>query len=206
MYNLTLNYTITNNPITQILLPDNSNKSLFQTTSNLNKQINYGANFNAPITIAKWWTSSNNFGAYYMGFRADDLQGQNLNTGKIFYQINSQHNFTINKTVNAEFSGDYTSSLIYGTIKIKPVYMFNTGISKNFKQNKYNLKLTLTDIFNTNRQKISSAYTGLEYKLNQKNETQFFRLSFTYKFGSNEVKPERNRNTGLENEQRRLKN
>lgn len=205
-YNLSVNYSLTNDVITQVLLPDNAKKALYQTNKNLDKQISYGVNLNTPITFAKWWNSSNNFGLFYLGFKSANLEGQNLNTGKTVFQVNSQHNFTITKTLSAEFSGNYTSPMEYGTLKINAQYSFDGGINQSLMNKKLNLKLAMSDLFNTRKQSISSAYPGLNYDLTQKNDTQVIRLTLSYKFGKNDIKPARRRATGLESEQSRLKN
>ena len=205
-YNLSLNYSLTRDVITEVLLPDTAKKALFQTNENLDKQINYGLNLNAPVTLSKWWSSSNNILAYYLGFRSSDLRGQDLNSGKVAFQINSQHKFSINKTLSAELLADYRSPIEYGTLKISSQYGIDLGISKTLLDKRANIKFALSDIFDTRRQTITSAYTGLNYNLEQKNETRIGRISLSYRFGKTEIKPERRRSTGLEDEQRRIKN
>lgn len=205
-YNLSLNYSLTRDVITEVLLPDTAKKALFQTNENLDKQINYGLNLNAPVTLSKWWSSSNNILAYYLGFRSSDLRGQDLNSGKVAFQFNSQHKFSINKTLSAELLADYRSPIEYGTLKISSQYGVDLGISKTLLNKRANIKFALSDIFDTRRQTITSAYTGLNYNLEQKNETRIGRLSLSYRFGKTEIKPERRRSTGLEDEQRRIKN
>lgn len=205
-YNLSLNYSLTRDVITEVLLPDTAKKALFQTNENLDKQINYGLNLNAPVTLSKWWSSSNNVLVYYLGFRSSDLRGQDLNSGKVAFQVNSQHKFSINKTLSAELMADYRSPIEYGTLKISSQYGIDLGISKTLLNKRANIKFALSDVFDTRRQTITSAYTGLNYNLEQKNETRIGRLSLSYRFGKTEIKPERRRSTGLEDEQRRIKN
>lgn len=205
-YSITLNYSLTNDVITEVLLPDTAKKALFQTNENLDKQINYSANINAPITLSKWWNTSNNATVFYLGFRSPDLRGQNLNTGRVALQVNSQHKFIISPTITAELVGDYTSPIEYGTLKISAQYGIDAGISKSFLNKKANIKLALSDVFDTRQQKITSGYEGLNYNLIQKNETRIGRVTLSYRFGRSEIKPERRRSTGLEDEQRRIKN
>ncbi len=205
-YNLSLNYSLTRDVITGVLLPDTAKKALFQTNENLDKQINYGLNLNAPLTLNKWWSSSNNVLLYYLGFRSSDLRGQDLNSGKVAFQFNSQHKFSISKTLSAELMADYRSPIEYGTLKISSQYGIDLGISKNLLDKRANIKFALSDVFDTRRQKYSSAYTGLNYNLEQKNESRIGRISLSYRFGKTEIKPERRRSTGLEDEQRRMKN
>jgi outer membrane receptor protein involved in Fe transport len=205
-YSLTFNYSLTKDVITEVILPDTAKKALFQTNENLDKQINYSVALNAPVSIGKWWSSSNNASVFYLGFRAPDLRGQELSSGRVAFQFNSQQKFVINSSLTAELTGDYTSPIEYGTLRIREQYGLDLGLSKNFLNKKANIKLALSDIFDTRKQSITSAYQGLDYHLIQKNETRIGRITFTYRFGKNEIKPERRRSTGLEDEQKRIKN
>ncbi|SDM07139.1 Outer membrane receptor proteins, mostly Fe transport [Daejeonella rubra] len=205
-YNLTLNYSLTRDVITEVLLPDTAKKALFQTNENLDKQIHYGVNLTAPVTLSKWWSSSNNIQLYYLGFRSPNLRGQELNSGKVALQLNSQHKFIITSTLSAELIADYRSPFEYGTLKLSSQYGIDLGISKSLLKKRANIKLALSDVFDTRDQTITSAYTGLKYNLFQKNETRIGRISFSYRFGKSEIKPERRRSTGLEDEQSRIKN
>lgn len=205
-YSLTLNYSLTRDVITQVILPDTAKKALFQTNENLDKQINYSVNLNAPVSFSKWWSTSNNASVFYLGFRSPNLRGQELNSGRVALQVNSQHKFIISPSLTGELTGDYTSPLEYGTLKIGSQYGIDLGLSKSFMNKKANVKLALSDIFDSRKQYISSTYEGLDYNLVQKNETRIGRVTFTYRFGKSEIKPERRRSTGLEDEQRRIKN
>lgn len=205
-YTFGLGHTLTKDVITEVLLPDTARKALFQTRENLNKQIDYSLSANAPVSFAKWWNTNNNLVVFYLGFRSPDLRGKELNTGKVGYQFNTQHTFILGNNLTAELSGNYQSPLEYGVLKIEAQYGLDLGLSKSFLNKKANIKLGLTDIFNTRDQKISSAYEGLTYNLEQKHETRVGRITFTYRFGKNEIKPARRRSTGVEDEQRRMKN
>ncbi|HEY0898584.1 MAG TPA: outer membrane beta-barrel protein [Sphingobacteriaceae bacterium] len=205
-YMLGLGYSLTRDVITEVLLPDTNRKALFQTRENLNKQINYSVSANAPVSPARWWNSNNNLIVFYLGFRSEDLRGKELNTGKVAFQFNSQHNFVLNKDLTAEVSGGYQAPLQYGALQIQAEYGIDLGLSKTFMNKKASLKVAMTDIFNTRKQRISSVYEGLTYNLVQKHETRVAKVSFSYRFGKNEIKPARRRTTGLEEEQRRMKN
>lgn len=204
-YSATLSYSLTNDVIIEVILPRNEVKSLYQTWTNLAKQTSYGINFNVPISFAKWWSSNNNVNTFYLSFESPNIGGQVLKNGRLAAQFKSQHNFTLGKGFSAELNADYQSPLEYGTIKAQSQYNIDAGIGKSLMNKKANLKFAVSDIFNTRRNQISSGLTGLTYNLDQKNETRIARLSFTYRFGKNEVKPERRRSTGTESEQNRVK-
>ncbi|RZK38279.1 MAG: hypothetical protein EOO90_22780, partial [Pedobacter sp.] len=186
--------------------PDESIKALYQTNANIARNVVYGANFNIPVKVMKWWDMNNNLNVFHMSFEAPDLAGRALKTGKTSMQFKMQNTFKIAKGFTAEFNGSYESPIDYGTLSIGNRYFVDMGLSKSILKNKASLKLAMSDVFNTNESNITSAYPGLSYSLYQKNDTQMGRVSFTYRFGNNEVKPSRRRSTGTETEQGRMKN
>jgi len=205
-YMLSVGYSRTTDVITEVLLPDAAQKALYQTNENLAKNISYNANLNIPVQVAKWWSMNNNLNVFYLSFEAPDLAGTALKTGKTSFQFKSQQSFTIVSGLTAELNGSYESPLDYGTLSIKSRYSIDAGVSKSLMNKKASLKLALSDIFNTYKNDLSSGYPGLKYDVHQKNESQIARISFTYRFGKNEVKPARRRSTGTESEQGRMKN
>ncbi|RZL61714.1 MAG: TonB-dependent receptor, partial [Pedobacter sp.] len=205
-YLLSVNYSRVNDVITEVLLPDESKKALYQTNANLAKNVSYGANLNVPIKPFKWWDMNNNLNVFHLSFEAPNLAGQNLKTGKTSFQFKMQNSFIIIPGFTAELSGSYESPIDYGTLSIGSRYFVDMGFSKSLFNKKASLKLAMSDVFNTNESNITSAYPGLKYDLYQKNDTQIGRISFTYRFGKNEIKPARRRSTGTESEQGRMKN
>lgn len=205
-YLLSVNYSRVNDVITEVLLPDEQQKALYQTNANLAKNITYGANLNIPVKPTKWWDMNNNFNVFHLSFEAPDLAGQNLKTGKTSFQYKMQNTFVIVSGFTAELSGSYESPIDYGTLSIGNRYYVDMGLSKSLFNKKASLKIAMSDVFNTNESNITSAYPGLKYDLYQKNDTQLGRISFSYRFGKNEIKPARRRSVGTESEQGRMKN
>lgn len=205
-YMLSVGYSRVNDVIIEVLLPDESQKALYQTKANLAKNISYNANLNIPIQVTKWWQTNNNLNVFYLSFETPNLGGSALKTGKTSFQFKSQHTFTIASGFTGELNGSYESPLDYGTLSIRARYSIDAGLSKSLFNKKASLKLALSDIFNMSENNLSSAYPGLNYYVHQKNESQIGRISFTYRFGKNEVKPARRRSTGTESEQGRMKN
>lgn len=74
----------------------------------------------------------------------------------------------------------------------------------NFPNKAGNLKLGLSDIFHSQKARVNSTLTGNTYNFEQIRNSRNLRLTFTYRFGKMTVKSERNRSTGLDDEQKRL--
>jgi hypothetical protein len=67
------------------------------------------------------------------------------------------------------------------------------------------VKLTVTDIFNAMMFGQTVNYKGLYYRSSNKPETRLVKVYFSYALGGKEVKGARNRKTGTETEQNRIK-
>ncbi|HEY1025819.1 MAG TPA: outer membrane beta-barrel protein, partial [Sphingobacteriaceae bacterium] len=129
-----------------------------------------------------------------------------LNSGQTAATYNMDHSFTINKTFTAEFSAQYQSPLQYGIFKIDSRVVANAGLRKSFMNNKMNIRLALSDIFNTRVHKLSTTYQNMNLNFEERGESRVARLTLNYRFGRNEIKPARRRSTGLESEANRMKN
>jgi hypothetical protein len=72
-------------------------------------------------------------------------------------------------------------------------------------QGKGNIKVSVSDIFNTMRWRGTSNFVG-QYLVGQfRWESQQLKLNFSYRFGKNTVKAARQRKTGVEDESNRVK-
>ena len=203
--NVSLGYSITNNLIIDVLLPDNKKKTLYQTVQNLDKQYAYGLTIGYPIILNKFWSMDNTLTSTYNQIKTTNLDNGVYDRKKVNFMINSNHTFTLSPSTSAELSGEYASSQIYGTYAIKPYYGIDFGIKKSFFDKKLNVKLAANDVFDTRKARISSALSALDYNLTQKQESRVYRLSLNYIFGSSSVKANRERKTSVSDEQGRIK-
>ncbi|MEH3112746.1 outer membrane beta-barrel protein [Pedobacter terrae] len=203
--NISLGYSITNYLIIDVLLPDYEKKTLYQTVQNLDKQYAYDLTIGYPTTITKFWSMDNTLTSTYNQIKTGNLGEGVYKRKKVNFMINSNHSFTLSPSTSAELSGEYASSQIYGTYAIKPYYGIDFGIKKSFFEKKLNVKLAANDVFDTRKARISSALSGLDYNLTQKQESRVYRLSLNYIFGSSRVKGIRERKTSVTDEQSRIK-
>ena len=201
--NVSLSYSRTSDVITEII--QTVNKVSYDTRMNLQTQNAYGINVNAPFTFAKWWTGNLNINGFYLGFKSDSLLGANLNRGRVAVQAKALQTFTFGKGFKGELSGDYQSPLVYGVFNIKPQYSVDAGLSKSFANKKANVKFSVSDIFNTRTNNLSSNYSNTNLSIYQKRDSRVALLTLTYNFGNSKLAPARRHKSGADDEKNRVK-
>ncbi|SEL78084.1 TonB-dependent receptor [Parapedobacter koreensis] len=182
-YHLSAGYSRTNDVIAESMGQDNATKRTWVTRANLAKQEIWYGNLNVPVKVAKFWNTNTNLNAFYMGFDGP-LGGQHLSQGQFAWQLRSNHTFTILPTLTAEASVNYQSSLVYSIYRIGSQWSIDAGLNKSLYNKKANLKLSVSDVFDTRLQDVRTQYANLNTIISQKNETRVARLTFTYNFGN----------------------
>ncbi|WP_158991831.1 outer membrane beta-barrel family protein [Mucilaginibacter sp. L196] len=192
-YNLSLSYSHTMDAIQQIILTKDATKASYQTNLNISSQDAYNASISIPVTVTKWWSINFDATAFYLKFKSDTLAGGTLNRGKLAYVVKANQTFTF-AGFKAELFANYQSPLTYGLYDIYARYNVDAGISHSFDNKKLNIKFSVSDIFNTQRNNLDINYQSDNLQIRQKNESRIARLSLTYNFGNSSIKKREHQN------------
>jgi hypothetical protein len=173
---------------------------------NVAKSDVFNLNVSVPFPITKWWNSFTTMSASYTKYQTVVNENKvDLSSGGFFGR--TQHTFTLGKGISTEVAFMYISSQISneGLFRMKPMYALDLGVQKTVLKKKGTLKLNVTDVFNTQRFRGEFENLSRFTSVSSKWESQMVRLNFNYRFGNTNVKAARNRQTGLQDEQRRVK-
>lgn len=177
----------------------------FVTNKNIATQNIYNINISAPLRIRKWWNGYTTLTAFRSEFKGI-LNNEKLDLGTTSMNFYMEHNFTLSKTWNTEISGFYNAPALEGTTRNKAMWRVDFGVQKKLFDSKGSIKLSVNDIFNSMEWNGKVDFSGLKMRMRNKWESQQLKLAFTYRFGNKNVKGARERNTGLEDETKRIKN
>jgi iron complex outermembrane recepter protein len=205
--NLSVNYAKTKDYFTQYSDQEvrNGVTSFFYTKANLADKNNYGVSISTPIPINKWWNVFLNGWWNYTTLKANLGEGRNVdikaNGGGFFMQ----HTFTLPKSFTIETDGFISFGGLWGNYVSSTQGVANIGVVKKIWDGDGQIKVSYSDIFRTAQWK---AYTELgTLDVNAKGTWEGHRISvnFTYRFGNKNVQSARQRKTGLDDEQKRVK-
>jgi iron complex outermembrane receptor protein len=201
--NIALAYSRTNNYITTVLIPsETESRVTIQTTVNLTSFDYFGVTLNTPLRINKWWNMINNVNLYYGQFKGYVAQTV-VNGKRMNAQVSSNSSFSFKKAWSAELNFSYFSGQNTGVMKDKPYWGLSTGVQKLIWKNKATVRFNVTDILWRQWPRFSGNYTNYREVTMAKRDTRVATLSFTWRFGSNTVAQARRRTTGSEEERRR---
>lgn len=164
-----------------------------------------GINISFPAPVRKWWMIYCNINANYNKLQAN-FEGRILSNTYYTYTFYADNNFTLPKEFALNISGWYSGPSYWGgTFKTKPMGSLDLGLQKTFLHKKLTAKLSLSDVFKTQRWYATSNFSGLYVRANGNYESRQLRLNLAYRFGSSEIAKKRERESGAEKESGRIK-
>ena len=176
----------------------------YVTPENLGRMDNVNLTVSFPVTVAKWWRMQNNVSTYYQHYRTV-YSGAPYETKIVAYNLYTSNNFTLNKTLTAELSGWYNSAAQYGFYRSRPQGGFSIGVQKKVMEGKGNVKLNVNDPFWLNQFNGRAVVQDIDFRVRSRWESRRVNLTFTYRFGNQNVKSERQRNSATSAEQNRVR-
>lgn len=202
----TLNYTQTDDIITQMLKQEG--EKTFQTQENFNTMKQLGLAVSANVPVRKWWSINfyaNVFNNHYTGLYQNGAKNDEVDLEFTSLMTHMTHSFTIGKKGwNAELSGWYRTKGADGLLVINDMGAMNAAVSKTILKKQGTLKLGLRDVFYTQQFSGYARYSNVDVNLNGRRDTRQVTLSLNYRFGKKNIAPERRRRTGATDEQNRV--
>lgn len=184
---------------------DTTNNATYLQQKNLATQQIISFSVGSPLPIAKWWNGYANIWYNYQIFKGQ-IGDNALHIEIPLFGAYMQHSISLGHEYTAEVSGWFSGPSIWGaTWRTKSQGGMDLGFQKQLMQKKASVKISVTDIFRNNPWTATSDFGGTYIKGNGGWESRTVRVSFSYRFGSSQVKAARQRQTGLETESKRIK-
>jgi len=188
----------------QEYIDEDTGRLIFE-ASNLDYTKTLSTTLGFPIKISSWWKTQNNLTYNKQNVRTFyNEEPIELSLGN--FSGNSTHSFKISSTLSAELSGFYNGPSFSGAAEYNEVYGVNLGLQKKFSDKWGTLKFAINDVLD------SIEYTGgtdlPDQNIKTNNLFDFsnrtFTLTYSRNFGNQKLQSKRERQTGSEEERRRV--
>ena len=202
--NTSLSYSYISDFFSQITEADGDTKNFLITRNVANQEIiNLGLSY--PFKVKKWWSVYMSVNAFQSKYIATNSSFTGITQETL--SLYGQNNFSLPKDFNVEISGWYSSPSVWGgTYKTKSIGSLDLAIQKQFFSKKVTVRLAFSDVLFSSGWRANSKFPNLVINGNGGNDSRQVRFNVSYNFGSEQIKKERNRNTGLEDEKNRIGN
>ncbi len=201
-----VNYTHTTAPITQVIQPSTTeSKVTIQTNKNLSGMDYYGLSGSYQFRFTNWWNNTTNVNAYYSHYTGN-IANSVLNAGRTTFNVNSNNSFILPRSWAAEIGGFYQAPQVYGYMNLKPTWMLNMGVQKNFLDKRATLRLRAQDIFWKGNPRATSNYNDYRETFVVTRDSRQVSVSLIYRFGKRTLPPSMRHRGGAEDEKGRVSN
>ena len=159
-----------------------------------------------PLEVAPWWKMQNNFIGNWFEVNAyfDDGTPVQLRTNN--FRVTVINMFSFPNDWSAELIGFYNSKGLFGTTTFLPFRGVNLGIQKKLPDDTGTLRFGIDDVFNSLYFRGEVNFPDQNLVSNNKFDfsQRTFKLTYSRNFGNNKLKSQRKRETGAEEERRRV--
>ncbi|RED25406.1 outer membrane receptor protein involved in Fe transport [Flavobacterium cutihirudinis] len=175
-----LYFNTTKDVFTEIYDYDPATNTTVTSQINISKSYNYGANITHSAELFKYWSVNTLFNVFKNQFMGNVLNSTTIDP-ILTLNLNVQNSFTLSESLKAEINAQYQSKSNLGIYERDSFFDFSIGISKQVLSNKGNIKLNITDIFNTNNFNINSVIAQTNINKRYDLDNRIATIAFTYR-------------------------
>ncbi len=184
--------------------PKQDGNLTFTTPENLAAFESMVFELNFPLNFGKKISGFGGNQFIYNRYKADYLGGV-YDDKKWNWQAYWQVAYKPRPGWNFEIAGFYTTAFLNEFVTIQELGNLNFAIQKTILEKKGRITLNFNDILFSQKTRGKLLYQDIDVVFRQWSETRNIRLSFTYSFGNQKLQASRNRSTGSDAEQNRVK-
>ena len=175
-----LYFNTTKDVFTEVYVYNPENNTTITSQINVSKSYNYGANITHTAELAKYWSVNTLFNVFGNRFMGNVLNSTTIEP-IVTLNLSVQNSFTITESLKAEANAQYQSKSNLGVYQRDGFFDLSIGISKQVLAKKGNIKLNITDVFNTNNFYINSVVGQTAINKRYDLDNRIATLAFTYR-------------------------
>lgn len=196
---LKLSYSRTNDFATEII--QQQGVIAYATVTNVGRVDALNLSVSTPYQFTKWWNMYAYAGATWNRFVGRLSPTEPFDQRAFAFDSYVQQSFTLSKKWSTQISGFWNAPTTQTIYRIGGLGALNLSVQKKVLQERGRLTLSVDDILNTMRWRQSANFAAdpafrQQFNIDRKWESRRVSIRFSYRFGSNEIKAARDRETG----------
>lgn len=195
-------YMNTQNIVAPIITSAGSNRVSY-IFENISTGSNLNASLSANLNLTRWWEVNATLTGYRTTYKGH-VKNFPLYNNVFALMANGQNNFRISKTFSAELSFFFRTAEVNGTFRNSGLGKVDVGLQMKLPGDRAVLRVSGSDIFKTLYLKGTSDFNNININITQNPESRIFKIGFSYRLGNSGLKKSRDRNSGSEEENKRL--
>ncbi|MFD1768376.1 outer membrane beta-barrel protein [Sphingobacterium suaedae] len=172
-----------------------ANSVTYSRWENLTSSNVAGLELVTKVNLTNWWDATWNGNLFYNKFEGNaafdiaEQQGTNWN-------MNLNTNVKFPKNWSAQVRGDYSAPRVMAQGKMKYMTGVDFAVKKEFLNKKANVSFNVRDVFNTRRFGATTVTPQINSEFEHRWMKRMFTLSFSYRFGVQDLSKKRDKNEG----------
>lgn len=199
--NTTLNYTRTTDIINEVLEQNTDRNETFVKKSNIASQQQFGIAVSASGQLRKWWSGNIYVNVFNNRFRGI-INGDPVDISATTGLLNLSNQFKFSNGWSAELSGFFRTPGVDGVFRISSLGAVNSAVAKQVMKGKGTFRLSVRDIFWTQRAKGTIRYSNIDAAFQQFRDSRLVSLGFTYRFSKGKMSNAPKRRSGAADDEK----
>lgn len=205
---LRIAYSHTNDFSTDVIRQEGL--TAYQTVANVGQVDALNISVSTPYQFTKWWSMYAYAGGTWNRFRGSFSPTEPFNQQAFAFEGYMQQSFKLSKLWSAQASGFWSAPTTQTVYLIGGLGALNLSVQKTVLQKRGKISVGIDDVLNTMRWRWSDIrqsanFSGTtatdqpqQFNIDRKWESRRVSIRFSYRFGSNEIKAARERETGVD--------
>ena len=202
-----ISYYVSNGDITQIIR--HKNDTIYFQHDNWANSKGFSISETLNLQITKWWTTASGVSTsfsrtnVYKSLVDEGLYNPKYNNWEgIYFYSNNSFNLNKAKTLTLQTNIWGMTRAEYGEGYMDPVWNLDMGLKYAFLNNKLQLSLYASDIFYSGDRTFHSLLSGIKQSFHQTYDSQYLRLTVSYKFGNDKISVQSREGSNTEEKRR----
>jgi hypothetical protein len=200
---VTAGYTYILKPIYGVMIQYPNNGPTVVTSTNFSNLISYTVSFTYSKKLTSWWTTNTTVSPYYNLTTGSTINYTLKKYGTPTFELGTSNSFALSKNFSMECNFNYAYLRKSSATAFNEISTLGIGAKRFILNNRASVTLNLSDVFWKEKPSGTTNVGSMTEIWNSKSDTRVVRISFSYRFGSNQA---RIRNSsGAEDEINRVK-